>query len=127
MGCAPIPQAPAAVRTLPDSWGAIASDEAGANVHGIAKGHPSRISAANYALRRCKESGGTQCRVYAAYANTCIFIAHPYVNGAYVQGAPIFALGGPESNAAYLAISDCEKKSGGSCRLDYSSCSLATP
>lgn len=129
LGCAPFPQSPAAEPAIPESpwadrWGAVAADVANTNTWGLAEGKRSQRAAESQALKICRGKGGQGCTVFSSFANSCAFVAFPFVDGNFVAGYPVIATGAGQAAASDLAQSDCEKKNGMSCKVEFTTCSM---
>lgn len=128
VGCAPIPDgddAPASANTLPSqpamrwkkTWGAIAVDPITGDM-GTTIGKFSEREAKREALTLCKKHGAKTCEVMS-YHNQCGVVAWPSVVGARItmQSGPSIEV------ASRIALSECKKKAGSDCRIEYANCS----
>jgi hypothetical protein len=125
VGCAPIPTGDDAQSPSQPSmrwkktWGAIAVDPITGDM-GTTVGKFSEREAKREALTLCKKHGAKTCEVMS-YHNQCGVVAWPSVVGARItmQGGPSIEV------ASRLALSECKKKAGADCRIEYANCSEA--
>ncbi|MCC4589473.1 DUF4189 domain-containing protein [Xanthomonas sp. NCPPB 1067] len=130
--CGPIPsgyyeqQGPASPRPLGKwnkTWGAVALDESGAGVVGVASGESSKRQAQKVALSSCFKVGGKDCRDWVTYFNQCAAVAEPYKDGKSSDGKLQFSTGAALEKVTAKAEKDCASVNNSSCRVIYSNCS----
>ncbi|MFW2015144.1 DUF4189 domain-containing protein [Acinetobacter bereziniae] len=102
------------------TWGAIANSF-DTDIISTSTGHFTRRAAAKEAMTKCKNNGGSACKIVFAYHNQCATVAQPMnargpVNITYQSSSTI-------EKASQLAISDCsERNQGKKCEVFYSNC-----
>lgn len=137
VGCAPIPgagasgsaAAPRPTGKWETRWGAVADDTTavtpGADIAtGVAASQKTKRAAESLAMSRCKQGGGTACKVRFSYHNQCVALADPI--GERVPGAVTTAntaVTVAEAKADALRI--CQSVEGQRCEVYYSACSMS--
>ncbi|UHQ23838.1 DUF4189 domain-containing protein [Lysobacter sp. 5GHs7-4] len=101
-------------------WGAIAIDSATGNM-GAVTDMPSKRKAVDAALARCRDHGGTNCKISLEYHNQCAASAWGEGNG----GTFVSFRAPSEKDAVSGALNQCGQDSGGACETFYSGCSSA--
>ncbi|NUF64528.1 DUF4189 domain-containing protein [Acinetobacter bereziniae] len=102
------------------TWGAMAESQ-DSPIIGTATGHFTRRAASNEAMTKCKNSGGSACKIVFTYHNQCSVMAQPpndhdSVQVAYQSAATI-------QEATKLALPFCSKLNNGkTCEVFYSNC-----
>ncbi|QWP75106.1 DUF4189 domain-containing protein [Lysobacter sp. K5869] len=124
--CMPIPglyqtPAEAPAPTVPrsrwaDRWGAIATDSASGST-GIVGSMSSERKARQGALAQCKSKGGADCQIQITYSNQCGVLAWGNNKMSAARGATL-------EEASKMAIDECERGAGTSCKVFFSDCSL---
>ena len=136
VGCAPIPgsgSSGSGAATRPTGewetrWGAVADDAkpvaTGEKIAtGVAASQKSKRAAESMALSRCKQGGGSACKVKLSYYNQCVALADPV--GEQVLGAITTANTAADiDQARAAALTDCESVKGQKCEVYYSACSM---
>lgn len=117
-GCAPIPEGPGATQNpgpqWSKRWGAVAVAD---GAFGVAEAQKSKRSAEKSALSQCKNNGGRNCSVMAAYYNQCVALAWGPRGNISASAAYI-------AEAEKIALQRCQAEKG-ECKLFYSACSYA--
>lgn len=97
-------------------WGAIATDSASGST-GIVGSMSSERKARQGALAQCKGKGGADCQVQITYSNQCGVLAWGNNRMSTARGATL-------EEASQMAIGECERGAGTSCKVFFSDCSL---
>lgn len=117
--CVPLPRNLQGVLLRPPPpathWGAIAADEVRGNF-GAARDLPNRLAATEQAMTRCRQTGGTHCKVATAFGNGCGVLV------AGEKGWQGFA-DVTVRHAQQTGITVCRKNGNQHCRVIYSDCS----
>ncbi|WP_082925801.1 DUF4189 domain-containing protein [Xanthomonas nasturtii] len=97
------------------TWGAIAGSNS-TGESGAVVGKLSENEAKESALHQCNLGGADDCKINLTYRNQCaVMVSSPTDS--------FFQSSSSEKAAAELAMRNCEKIGGGSCRILYSACS----
>lgn len=137
VGCAPIPgsgaagsaPAPKPTGKWETRWGAVADDTKtvapGADIAtGVAASQKTKRAAESLAMSRCKQGGGTACKVRLTYHNQCVALADPI--GERVPGAITTANTAVTVDEAKAdALRQCQSVEGQRCEVYYSACSMS--
>jgi hypothetical protein len=131
LGCAPIPVAqgePVRTRRWASRWGAVAADEAGSGVHGVATGQLTQDAAESLARQRCQLGGGQKCSTFTVYANTCVYVAGPPSDTSAVAPVSLVAVAGsPDSGVQKMALAQCQQQNSRACIVAYTDCASPVP
>jgi hypothetical protein len=123
-GCMPIPRyydnTPAAPPPKwADRWGAIVTDPVTGGI-GMVAGRASESEAINAAMNDCAASNGKHCILQTTYHNQCAAVAWGSGAGGYLSTYRHPSKSEAEKNV----VNNCMEKSGSSCKVIWSDCSL---
>ncbi|WP_082517535.1 DUF4189 domain-containing protein [Variovorax sp. Root318D1] len=98
-------------------WGAVAIDEGPTGSFGVATDKRSKQEAANIAMDGCRQQGGANCKIQAAYDNECVAV----VAGEGGYNVPTDLTVG---KAVATGMKTCRDAGRANCHVHYSACSM---